>query len=494
MSANSARSSSDDSWLLAEVEEEDHHEEEGAAGERKDGWWKKVLDLEEAKNQALYSLPMILTNVSYYMIPVVSVMFAGHLGDLELAGSNLANSWATVTGFAFMVGLSGGLETLCGQGYGAKLYRLMGIYLQASCIISLFFSVLVSIFWFYSEPILILLGQDHQISKSAALYMRYLIPGLFAFGVLENLLRFLQTQSVVLPLVFCSVLPLIAHVGVAYVLVHWTPLGFKGAALAVSISLWIAVLLLAGYVLLEKKFHKTWNGFSAESLGHVYTNLKLALPSAAMVCLECWAFELLVLLAGVMPNSEITTSLIAMCVNTEGIAFMITYGLSAAASTRVSNELGAGNPDRAKHAMAVTLKLSLFLALIVVLALGFGHNIWAGLFSDSSAVIEKFASLTPFLLISIVFDSIQGVLSGVARGCGWQNLAVYANLGTFYCIGMPIAILLGFKLKLYAKGLWLGLICGLCCQAGTLSLLTLLSKWTRMELSENTSKENHVIV
>ncbi|KAI8552536.1 hypothetical protein RHMOL_Rhmol06G0274700 [Rhododendron molle] len=465
MSANSARSSSDDSWLLAKVEEEDRHEEEGAAGERKDGCWKKVLDLEEAKNQALYSLPMILANVSYYMIPVVSVMFAGHLGDLELAGSNLANSWANVTGFAFMIGLSGALETLCGQGYGAKLYRLMGIYLQASCIISLFFSVLVSIFWFYSEPILILLGQDHQISKSAALYMRYLIPGLFAYGVLQNLLRFLQTQSVVVPLVFCSVLPLIAHVGVAYVLVHWTPLGVKGAALAVSISLWIAVLLLAGYVLLEKKFHKTWNGFSAESLGHVYTNLKLALPSAAMVC-----------------------------VNTEAIAYMITYGLSAAASTRVSNELGAGNPDRAKHAMAVTLKLSLFLALIVVLALGFGHNIWAGLFSDSSAVIEKFASLTPFLLISIIFDSSQGVLSGVARGCGWQHLAVYANLGTFYCIGMPIAILLGFKLKLYAKGLWLGLICGLCCQAGTLLLLTLRSKWTRMELSENTSKENHVIV
>lgn len=41
--------------------------------------------------------------------------------------------------------------------------------------------------------------------------------------------------------------------------------------------------------------------------------------------------------------------------------------------------------------------------------------------------------------------------AGVARGCGWQHLAVYANLGTFYCIGMPIAILLGFKLKLYAK-------------------------------------------
>ncbi|KAL2944350.1 Protein DETOXIFICATION 19 [Bienertia sinuspersici] len=46
---------------------------------------------------------MILTNVFYYLIPVVSVMFAGHLGKHQLAGANLATSWATVTCFAFMV-------------------------------------------------------------------------------------------------------------------------------------------------------------------------------------------------------------------------------------------------------------------------------------------------------------------------------------------------------------------------------------------------------
>lgn len=67
----------------------------------KDGWWNKVVDMKEAKNQVLFSLPMILTNVCYYMIPLAtSVMFAGHLGELELAGATLANSWATVTGFA----------------------------------------------------------------------------------------------------------------------------------------------------------------------------------------------------------------------------------------------------------------------------------------------------------------------------------------------------------------------------------------------------------
>ncbi|KAK8620431.1 hypothetical protein V6N13_066909 [Hibiscus sabdariffa] len=169
--------------------------------------------------------------------------------------------------------------------------------------------------------------------------------------------------------------------------------------------------------------------------------------------LEGWAFEILVFLAGLMPNPEITTSLIAICVNTETIAYMITYGLSAAASTRVSNELGAGNPNKAKHAMTVTLKLSVLLALAVALMLAFGHGIWAGFFSNSHSIIKKFAGMTPLLIVSIAIDAIQGVLSGAARGCGWQNLAVLANLGTFYFIGMPIAVFLGFKFELYVKTL-----------------------------------------
>lgn len=461
--------------------ESGEHGEEGSRVR----WWNKVLDVEETKNQVLFSLPMILSNVFYYLITLVSVMFAGHLGDLELAGSTLANSWAVVTGFAFMVGLSGSLETLCGQGFGAKSYRMLGIYLQASSIISFLFSIIISVIWFYTEPILILLQQDPQISKSAALYIKFLIPGLFAYGFLNNILRFLQTQSVVMPLIFLSAIPLVIHIGIAYSLVHWTALGFKGAPLAASISLWISILMLAMYVVRAKKTEHTWTGFSLESFHYVLTDLKLALPSAAMVCLEYLAFEILVLLAGLMPNSEQSTSLIAMCVNTEAIAYMITYGLSAAASTRVSNELGAGNPDRAKNAMAVTIKLSVLLGFLVVLALVLGHNIWAGFFSDSPAIIEEFASMTPFLAISIMADSVQGVLSGVARGCGWQQLAMYVNLATFYLIGVTIACLLGFKLKLYAKGLWIGLICGLFCQAGTLLLITLRTKWNRLDLSHN---------
>ncbi|KAL0406790.1 UNVERIFIED_CONTAM: protein DETOXIFICATION 18 [Sesamum latifolium] len=396
-----------------------------------DGWLNKVIDVEEAKDQILFALPMILTNVSYYVIPLVSVMFAGHLGELQLAGSNLANSWAAVSGFDLMVGLSGALETLCGQGFGAKLYRMLGVYLQASCIISIIFTSIISVLWWYSDIVLTFLHQDPQIAKAAGLYLKYLIPGLLAYGFLQNILRFLQTQC--------------------------------------------------------KELQANMEGFTLESLSHVLTNLKLALPSAAMVCLEYWAFEILVLLAGLMPNSEMTTSLVAMCVNTETICFMIAYGLSAAASTRVSNELGAGNTNQAKRAMAVTLKLTVFLALLVVLALSLGHNLWAGSFSDSPVIIDAFDSMIPLLVASISCDFVQGILSGMARGCGWQHLAMFINLGTFYFIGMPIAGLLGFRFKLHAKGLWIGLICGLAVQMIGLLLLTKFTKWTRIELSQDSS-------
>ncbi|CAN4117663.1 unnamed protein product [Withania somnifera] len=454
----------------------------------------KIIDCKETKNQVFFSVPMIVVNGCFYFINLVSVMFAGHLGNLELAASNLANSWAMVTGYSFMVGLSGALETLCGQGYGAKMFRMLGIHLQTSSVISFFFSVVVSFIWWYSDRILILLHQEPEIAREAGVFLKFLIPGLFAYAFLQNIVRFLQAQSIILPLASFAVASLVVHIGIAYALIHWTNLGFRGAPLAASISFWISFVTLSLYVLFSKRFsHIRPEGLSSEPLQHILSNLKLALPSAGMVCLEYWAFEILVLLAGLMPNSEITTSVVAMCVNTETIAYMISYGLSAAASTRVSNEIGAGNIRKAKQAMAVTLKLAVVAALIVDMALGFGHNAWANLFSDDAEIIHKFASMTPLLLVSFLFDFIQGILSGVARGCGWQRFAMCINLTTFYIIGMPIGTLLAFKLNKGYKGLWIGLICGLSCQSSGLLLLTLLIKWGKADqVSKNCNKENEL--
>ncbi|KAM2044826.1 hypothetical protein ACFX1T_009095 [Malus domestica] len=68
----------------------------------------------EAKNKVLTALPSVVTNLYFHLTRLISIMFAGHLDELKLAGATLANVWATTTGFVVMVGLSGALETLCG--------------------------------------------------------------------------------------------------------------------------------------------------------------------------------------------------------------------------------------------------------------------------------------------------------------------------------------------------------------------------------------------
>ncbi|KAL6880342.1 hypothetical protein ACP4OV_011907 [Aristida adscensionis] len=422
----------------------------GKKERRRRRWWPE-WDAEEAAGQVAFAVPMVATSMAYYAIPLVSVMFAGRLGDLQLAAATLASSWATVTGIALMTGLSGSLETLCGQGYGAGAYRMMGVHLQASVLTSAIFSVLVSLLWLYSEPFLVFLGQDPAVSRLAAVFLRHMIPAQFAYGFIQCTLRFLQAQSVVTPLVASSLLPLALHVGVTHAFVHRLGLGFAGAAMSTSVSLWLSFLMLAAYVRLSGKFQETWGGLTTEAFRHVLPGMKLAIPSAVMVCFEYWSFEILVLFAGLMPESQLSTSIIAMCENTEAISFMITYGFAAVISTRVSNELGARNINKAKKALTVSLALSLLLGVTFLLLLGLGHDLWARLFSNSETVVSAFASMTPLLIGSVVLDSTQGVLSGVARGCGWQHLAAWTNLVAFYIVGLPISLLLGFKLGFETK-------------------------------------------
>lgn len=73
--------------------------------------------------------------------------------------------------------------------------------------------------------------------------------------------------------------------------------------------------------------------------------------------------------------------------------------------------------------------------------------------------------------------------TGVARGCGWQHLGAYVNLGSFYLIGIPTAVTLGFFLKMGGRGLWMGIVCGSISQTTLLILITSFTNWQEMVCS-----------
>ncbi|KAL6973605.1 Protein DETOXIFICATION 16, partial [Sarracenia purpurea var. burkii] len=346
------------------------------------------------------------------------------------------------------MGMASALDTLCGQSYGAKQYHMLGIQMQRAMFVLLLVSIPLAVIWANTGPILVTLGQDPEISQVSQLFAQYMIPSIFAYSLLQCLVKFLQTQNNVFPMMISSGITTLLHLLLCWILVFKVGLGIRGAALANSISYWMNVVLLAIYVKFSSSCSKTWTGFSKEALHDVLSFIKLAIPSLVMVCLENWSFELMVLLSGLLPNPQLETSVLSICLNTAATVWMISYGLSNAVSTRVSNELGAGHPQAARLALCVVLGMGITVGILVGAILISIRNFWGYAYSNETEVVRYIANMMPIIAISSFLDGLQSVLSGTVRGCGWQKIGAFVNLGSYYLVGIPSAILLGFVLHI----------------------------------------------
>ncbi|PAN37695.1 hypothetical protein PAHAL_7G115000 [Panicum hallii] len=430
-------------------------------GVQKTGGVGENLVLPEVRKQLYLAGPLIAAWMLQNIVQMISVMFVGHLGELALSSASIATSFAGVTGFSLLSGMASSLDTLCGQAFGAKQYYLLGIYKQRAILV---------------------LTLDPEIAAGAGSYIRWMIPALFVYGPLQCHVRFLQTQSIVLPVMLSSGVTALNHLLVCWLLVYKIGLGNKGAALANAISYLTNVSILAIYVRLAPVCKNTWRGFSKEAFHDIPSFLRLGVPSALMVCLEWWSFELLVLLSGLLPNPKLETSVLSISLNTGSLAFMIPFGLSAAISTRVSNELGAGRPQAARLATRVVMVLAIVVGILIGLVMILVRNLWGYAYSTEEEVVKYISKMMPILAVSFLFDCVQCVLSGVARGCGWQKLGACVNLGAYYLIGIPAAFCFAFLYHLGGMGLWLGIICALVVQMLLLLAITLCSNWEKEAL------------
>ncbi|CAJ1964950.1 unnamed protein product [Sphenostylis stenocarpa] len=152
-------------------------------------------------------------------------------------------------------------------------------------------------------------------------------------------------------------------------------------------------------------------------------------------------------------------------------------GLSAAASVRVSNELGAAHPRVAKFSVIVVNGVSIVISGVFCAIILIFQEPLSKLFTSDSEVIEEVSSLTPLLAISVFLNFIQPILSGVAIGSGWQAVVAYVNLGSFYVIGLTLGCVLGFQTTLGVAGIWWGMIFAVLVQAASLVIMTARTNW-----------------
>jgi len=283
----------------------------------------------------------------------------------------------------------------------------------------------------------------------------------------------------VAPLAYISVGTFVVHILLTWVAVDKLGFGLLGAALVLSLSWWILVIATALYIFYSPSCKQTWTGFSMKAFTGLWAYFKLTVASAFMLTLEIWYTQGLVLISGLLPDSEVALDSISVCMNYYNWDFMLMLGLSTAASIRVGNELGAQRPKTARFSVVVVVITCFIISVILAVGVLVLKKELAMAFTSSTVVVRAVYALTPLLAISVLLNGTQPILSGVAIGCGWQAVVAYVNLATYYGIGLPIGIVLGFKADMGVDGIWWGIIIGVALQTLVLIVLTARTNWNK---------------
>ncbi|KAJ8761780.1 hypothetical protein K2173_004591 [Erythroxylum novogranatense] len=423
--------------------------------------------------------PAVFSYVINNFMSLSTRMFAGHVGNLELAAASLGNSGIQLFAYGLMLGMGSAVETLCGQAYGAYRYDMLGIYLQRATVVLTLTGIPLMVVYLLSKQILILLGEPTKLASAAAIFIYGLIPQIFGYAVNFPIQKFLQAQSIVIPSAIISAITLGVHLLLSWVAVYKLGMGLLGTSLVLSLSWWIIIVAQFVYIVRSDRCKATWSGFTLQAFTGLWEFVKLSAASAVMLCLETWYFQVLVLIAGLLKHPQLALDSLAVCMGISGLSLMVSVGFNAAASVRVSNELGAGNPKAAAFSVVVVTSVSFIISLIeaaVVLAL---RQVISYAFTAGETVAHAVSELCPLLAVTLILNGIQPVLSGVAVGCGWQAVVAYVNIGCYYVVGVPIGCLLGFTFDLGAKGIWIGMIGGTLMQTIILLWVTFRTDWNR---------------
>jgi len=94
-----------------------------------------------------------------------------------------------------------------------------------------------------------------------------------------------------------------------HVLITKAGLGISGASIATMLTFssnFIIIHLYVAFVVKDHAVKASWFFFDGQTFSGLIDYLKLGAPSAVMLCLEWWSFELLTLTSGylgVLPNA-----------------------------------------------------------------------------------------------------------------------------------------------------------------------------------------------
>jgi len=421
-------------------------------------------------------LPLVGSSLAQMALHVTDTVMVGWYGLVPLAAVVLgASSFfiVFVVGSGFAKAVMPMVAAALGRGDEAEVRRdtRMGLWLSIGYGI-----VVIPVFW-WSGPILLALGQNAEVSAIAQDYMRIvgfgMVPAL-AVTVLQSYLSALHRTQVVLWVTLAAVGLNIA-VNWALIFGNWglPEMGARGAAFATISTqlLSLVVLCIYAWALPELRRFRLFQRFWRPDWPAMRQVWRLGLPIGLTGLAEGGLFQASALMMGWIGTVELAAHGIALEV--AALTFMLHVGLSSAATIRIARFDGQGDRVALRQAAGVAVAISFGVAaLSVALFLAVPERIVA-LFLDlrkpeSAGILAYGAALLVLAALFQLADGMQVMALGLLRGVQDTRVPMWLAAVSYWLIGIPASYVLAFPLGYGGQGLWLGLVVGLFCAAGSL--------------------------
>ena len=441
---------------------------------------------EEARATLALSWPLILTNLLQTGLTTTDVVMMGWLGPDALAagalGANLYFPFALAG-----IGLLSAVSPMIAREIGARPWSVRDV--RRTFRQGLWTAIAISIpFWailWFTEPILIALGQDRGLAMLAGQYMTTFQWALLPFLGYIVLRSFIAAMERPIWGLWACVIGFVVNALAAWCLI-FGKLGFPrlelvGAGIATTFSSTVMFGVLVAVVVLDRRFRRyhLFGRFWRPDWARFRALWRLGFPIALTLVFEVSLFNAAVFLMGLISAAALAAHTIAIQV--ASLAFMVPLGFNQAVMVRVGRAFGAGDRDGITRAGWSSYAMALCFMLVTASLMFFAPNLLISAFLDLSrpenAPVAALA--VTFLAFAALFqlaDAAQVVGAGMLRGLHDTRIPMLIAAFGYWGIGMPLAVLLAFPLGLEGTGIWIALAASLAIVA-----VMMTARWTMRE-------------
>lgn len=406
----------------------------------------------------LLALPAVIENFFHTILGFVDTLFVSKLGLIEVSAVGVTNAILAVYFAIFMsVGISA--NVLVAKYIGAENNDKAREIGHQSIILSTILGLILGLLsLFFAEPLLQLMGVEQKVLATAISYFQIVaIPSILIslMFVLSSILRANgDTKTPMKISIYINLLNIVLDYILIFGFIIFPALGLEGAAYATVISRIVGVIGLSYYLIKDKKISTNLLNWKIQK--DIQWNL-ITLGSPA-------GGERLVMRLGqvlyfgmIVAIGTNTFAAHQIAGNIEVFSYMIGYGFATAATTLVSQRLGANDISGAKrYANFSILSGIIFMTIFGIFLFVFGK--WAAhFFTNDTVVIQQ---ITTALQIDAFIQPILAIvliLTGIYQAAENTKFPMYTTAIGIWLIRTLGVYFLGVYMGWGIAGVWLAI-------------------------------------